>query len=323
VKSLIRAIIISVFIIFQSVLFFSCDEEVNPKVPFTEKYILNFVIRGDTSYQIATLSNSYDVPGLDPYENINDPSIKNADIRIWHDDKVIVMQDTVIPRQDISRYKDSVYCYYLKDFSPVTGKPVEVRVITQSGNKLYANTKIPQVLLFDSLDLRIPKDSQSFFSYVWQSTDESIYYIARFRIFYRLTEPEGVSLLSKEVPVAYVEENGKKKPVYPKVTTQAFLIFQNEALDSAMKQIGGDEAVKSKYKIYDARLEVLIFDNALSKYYASIHSYLDEYSIRIDESDYTNVSGGLGIFGSYLKQNYRVVLKQEYVKSFGYEYGFY
>ncbi len=319
------AIIIAIhlIIIAQIFLFISCDENVNPKVPFTERYILNLVLRGDTSYQVATLSHSYDVSGLNPYDNKYDPAIRKADIRIWHDDKVLVMRDTVIVREDTSRYKDSVYCYYLKNFNIITGKPIEVRVVTRNGMKLYAQTKIPQVLLFDSLDFEIPNKNKSDFSFYWHGTDESIYYIARFRIFYRLTEPEGVHWSSKEVPLAYAVQNDKKNPVYPAITKQNFISFQYEALDSAMKQIGENEANKSKYEIYDSKLELLILDKVLSNYYSSIHSYLDEYSIRIDENDYTNISGGLGIFGAYLKQNYKILLKQEYVKSFGYEYGYY
>jgi hypothetical protein len=260
---------------------------------------------------------------MDPYENINDPAVRSADVRIWHEDKVLVMRDTIIARENTSRYKDSVYCYYIKDFNPTTGKPIEVRVVTKSGNKLYAQTRIPQALLFDSLDFEIPKSNKTGFSFYWHSVDESIYYIARFRIFYRRTEPEGVYWLSKEVPLAYAVQDGKKNPVYPSVTKRTFITFQYEALDSAMKQIAGNETYTNKFEIYDTKLELLIFDNALSGYYGSIHSYLDEYSIRIDENDYTNISGGLGIFGSYLKQNYKILLKQEYVKSFGYEYGYY
>lgn len=39
-------------------------------------------------------------------------------------------------------------------------------------------------------------------------------------------------------------------------------------------------------------------DRALSNYYESIHGSADSYSISLDQPVYSNISGGLGIFGS-------------------------
>ena len=44
--------------------------------------------------------------------------------------------------------------------------------------------------------------------------------------------------------------------------------------------------------------ELVEMDLPLSKYYESIHGGIDSYSISLDQFTYSNITGGLGIFGS-------------------------
>jgi hypothetical protein len=37
----------------------------------------------------------------------------------------------------------------------------------------------------------------------------------------------------------------------------------------------------------------------LAAYYSSLNGFLDEYSVRLDEQVYSNINGGIGIFGAY------------------------
>jgi hypothetical protein len=62
------------------------------------------------------------------------------------------------------------------------------------------------------------------------------------------------------------------------------------------------------------------FDFALSRYYASVNGYLDRYSVWTNESIYSNVSGGIGIFGSRMDSKYSYPMDRKYVESFGYRY---
>lgn len=300
----------------------SCDENVNPKAPFKERYIFNLIIRGDTTYQIATLSKSYTVTGIDPYENQVDPSIKGADIRIWNNDVVYIMRDTSIDRQDTSRYKTPVNFYYVRNFKPVSETPIDVKVELNNGRILTSATKIPAMMDIDSVDYLIPSKDKPNFSYVWKNNSGGTFYLYRFRFFYTVREGAKTTWYIKEVPLTYLKSGDQYYPYYPTVTKNTKVIYDNCCLDSAMVQISRGETDKSKFEIMKAEFEVLIFDKALSDYYSSTHGYLDEFSIRIDQNDYTNINGGYGIFASYLDQKIPVEFDERYVLSFGYKYGF-
>jgi hypothetical protein len=304
------------------VLFNSCEQNVDPKAPFKERYILNLIIRGDTSYQIATLSHSYTVSGINPLENKTDPTIQDADIRIWYNDNVFKMRDTSIIRQDTSRYNTPANFYYLKGFKPGGEAPVEVRVELNNGRILTATTTTPGKIDIDSADLSIPSSYKSNFSYVWKNTNNGIYYIYRFRFYYTISEGSTVIWHYKEVPLTYIKSGSTYVPYFPSVSKNTSVLYENSCLDSAMIQISRGDGNKSKYEIKRAEFEIIIFDKALSDYYSVTHGYLDEYSIRLDENDFTNINGGFGIFASYLNQKIVVKLTEKYVRSFGYRYGF-
>lgn len=321
-KEYLIKVFICTFIISLSFILYSCEQNVDPKAPFRERYIFNLIIRGDTSYQIATLTTNYTVAGIDPYENQVDPSIKNADIRIWYKDEVYKMRDTTISRQDTSRYKSPLNFYYLTNFKPVSETPVDIKVELNNGRILTAFTKIPSKLNIDSVDLNIPSDDKPNFSYVWKNNLEGNYYSYRFRFFYTVNEGNKVIWYIKEVPLTYIKSGDKYNPFFPTISKNTAVFYDNSSLDSAMVQISKDDWDKSKYEIKRAEFEVLIFDKPLSDYYSSTHGYLDDYSIRVDESDYTNINGGYGIFASYLNQKIVVKFKEKYVRAFGYKYGF-
>jgi hypothetical protein len=303
-------------------IFISCEQNVDPKAQFNERYVLNFIIRGDTSYQIATLSHSYTVAGVDPYENETDPSIQGADIRVWYKNDVFKMRDTSIARQDTSRYKTPTNFYYLKGFKPGNESSLDIAVELNNGRKLTASTRTPAKIDIDSVDLTVPSQNKSNFSYVWKNTYEGIYYIYRFRFYYTVSEGSGITWYTKEVPLTYLKSGKVYVPYFPSISKNTSVIYDNSSLDSALVQISRGDADKSKYEVKRAEFEIIIFDKNLSNYYSVTHGYLDEYSIRIDENDYSNINGGYGIFASYLNQKIAVKFTEKYVRSFGYKYGF-
>ncbi|RJP72281.1 MAG: DUF4249 family protein [Ignavibacteriales bacterium] len=297
--------------------FISCDDSIDPKTTYKERYILNFIIRGDTTLQIATLTSSYNVEGVDPSINEIDPAIKDADIKIWYNGEVYTLRDTTIARSDTSRYNNPVHCYYINNFPPAEGKSVIVKAELNNGKKLTAETKLPSNIGIDSCDRIIPLSYKNQFSIVWRKLEEEVYYFVRFRIYYKHNSEFHIV----EVPLDYNTINGKVTPVYPGVTRKTIFNYELSALDSVMKNISLGDGQKSSYQIMRGEYEVIIMDKPLSDYYSSIHGYMDDFSIRIDQTDYTNVTGGYGIFASYRKQLLAATLKEEYIRSFGYKAG--
>ncbi len=313
-----KILLISAITIF-SLFIMSCEEDFNPKTEYKERFILNCIVRGDTTLQYATLLKSYSIPGFDPYENRVDPFLEGADIRIWHQDDVYFLRDTVLVRDDTSRYNTPINCYYLSGFRPGETEELEIKAILPTGKTLVGKTKLPDYVTFSSAsDFIIPSDEKDNFAFLWSGENNIGWYLTRFSIYYSKKE-NGVDVFySKEVPTKYVLENGKWNAKYPVPSRSTAVGFLNSALDSAFAQISAGDENKSNYTIRAGVLELLIFDENLSKYYSSINGFLDQFTVRVDETDYTNIEGGFGIFGSYIKQNRSMRFETSYVQSFGY-----
>ena len=86
----------------------------------------------------------------------------------------------------------------------------------------------------------------------------------------------------------------------------------------AMQEIGNGLEDKSLINIVGACFEVKVFDKALGIYYNSVHTFEDEFSIRISESDVSNIDGGLGIFGTYVSEKFNIEITPEFITSYGY-----
>lgn len=301
----------------------ACEEDFNPKSDFRERYILNLIIRPDTTVQVATLYRSYTVGGYDPLTNTDDPAICGADIRIIHDDKVFILTDTLKTRIDSSRYNTPFRFYYCRNFTPVPNKQILVRCQLPNGKILRATTMLPKPLEIESgSDRLIPVEGKSNFKFSWKKADDGLWYQPKLRLLYKTREGENYIPHTKEIYLMDKTGDSYGKPYSPSISRNNAITFEKAALDSAMRSIKNDNpGYTGIYYIYGCSLEVLIFDKNLSGYYSSIHGYLDNLSVRLDGSDYTNVEGGYGILGSYIKGTMGAGITEDYIREMGYSVG--
>ena len=110
-------------------LFFGCEDNLNPNGEYRELYTVNCVLRCDTSVQYLTITQAYQIMGNNPLDNKTDPFIKNAEVKIYYDDKVVVFRDTSIARMDSSRYNSPLHYYYAKNFKPEKDKNYEIDIL--------------------------------------------------------------------------------------------------------------------------------------------------------------------------------------------------
>jgi len=314
-----KTILSGITIAFFTFILNSCEENFSPKADYQEKYILYSIINTDSSIQTAVLERSYDVEGYDPYLNTTDPSIQGADIRIRQGDNVFFMRDTSTVRTDTSRYNSAmVHFYYADDFLLKGSDSLEIIATLSNGKRLYSITGHANSVEFSKESDRVlPPEEKDYYSFIWNGPVSSRWYLPKF-IFYYVKD--GVRY-SKEVPITYTIENGKWVAVYPGIMNNNIIRFQNSALDSALAQISLGDPNKSSYKIFGGVFTLLIFNESISNYYSTTNGYLDDFTVRIDEADYTNIEGGLGIFGAFKKQFTGATFTEQYIKSFGYTPG--
>lgn len=297
-------------------LFVGCEDDLNPFADTDETFILNCVLKNDRPFQSAYFSKSYFVDNFDPSSNKEDHSIKDAYIRIFFNDSVKIFDDTVLTA---SNNASSITSYFHNNFFTYPDTDYELEAILNDGRKITAATKTPKEVRFlPSSDTLIPPKNSNTVGVSWTSPNEQHYTAARFKFIYFKNENGQQVRYEKEVPRAYAFEDGKYKAYYPEPSYDSYIEVEMNAFDKALEEISEGDPNKENYTILAFILEILIYDRNLTAYYASKTELGESFSITTNESDYSNINGGRGIFGSFIKQRKAIKFSLDYIHSFGY-----
>ena len=304
-----------------TVLFYSCNENLNPYGEFKDQYVLSCVVRADTSFQVAYLTKNYVTQDFNAYSNTVDPAIKNATIRIWNgDDTVAIMRDTSIARPAGSSYQTPYSAYYTKNFKPSPNSVISIEALLPNGKRLTSTSTVPSSIRFDAAntDTLVPPANKSYFKYAWNTYQKNPVFITRVGIYYLKDENNQKVRHDYIVPLSYTDFNGTRQPVYPSPISTTGYSVDMGVMNTAMKMLSDGDSNKSGYQILACIIEVLSLDVNLSVYYNATARGTDIYSVKLDETDYSNISGGLGMFGIYIKNQHAIRISSDYIRSFGY-----
>ncbi len=87
-----------------------------------------------------------------------------------------------------------------------------------------------------------------------------------------------------------------------------------------MEEISENDPQKENYRIKGVLFRLLMMNSNLAAYYSTQKTFFDEFSVRVSQPDFSNVTNGLGIVGAYSVSKLRVKINPDYVSSFGYKY---
>ena len=308
-----------------------CDQTFAPKTEFQEQYVLQAFVQGDVGKAPMTmnalLAKTYNVDGFDPSANTNDPAIDSALVTI----RVNARQDTLKERhradKDSLRYGPVQRYYSGRITTPSPSELVYISARLPNGRVLAAQTIIPVprpvVSSYEfphgvTTRANLPAGVHSWtLSWPGDADPSGHVFFPRLQILYSKTVDTVEVVGSISVPMTFA---GGIKAIYPTSTFETSCTFDFAAIESAMAQVSGGDPQKNKYGVHSVVFEVLEYDAALSKYYSSINGSLDQFSIRIDQPVFSNVGGGIGIFGSSLDNKDTYDLDYAFVTSFGYRY---
>lgn len=307
----------------------SCDDQVNPKSDFKSVYVLNCIIRSDTTHQFATLSHSYELEGFDPYTNREDPFMNNALIIITYNGKEYIMKDTTIARNDTTRYKGTLKCFYLPNFQPIHYGLIKIKAFLPNEKNLISETLIYEqtsiymgISGFTSKKFTSRKLKNGFIEFSWGTLQnqniDSAYFFPEIAIIYT-REIYGVKTrYTKKIPRTYIKQSDYL-PVYPGLFVgSSSLNIDSTTINRAMIEISAGDSNKKSYTIENVVMRLLILDKNLAAHYSIQQTFLNEFSLRSYEPDFTNIEGGFGLFGTYNVKSSVMEVDPDYVKSFGY-----
>ncbi len=297
----------------------SCDQSLNPKGDYVERYVLNCILRGDTTYQVAVISHSYDINGFDPYKNTTDPAITGADLRLWYNDSVFVFRDSVVTRLGNVRYDDSLKIYYLKNIHLSYSKPIEIEALLPNGRRLKSSSTTAEEIIFDyeNSSRVIPPVNTNLVLVQW-NYNENEYYMPRFIVTYYKNVNGQSEQHTIEIPVKYVQKDGKYIPVYSRVSNQFAVTYNPDDVKRALQSISEGDPDKSNYSVLiNNQVIVYALDQNLMRYF-SANSQDNSFTVRLDENDFSNIDGGFGVFGSYVAKSYTIRFIPEFLTDLGY-----
>ncbi|MEW6195045.1 MAG: DUF4249 family protein [Bacteroidota bacterium] len=305
------------------VLTLSCEENFDPYGDLANRYVLNAIIRGDTTFQTVTLTRSYSAGNFDPYSNTEDPAIKNAIIKLWNGDKVAILKDTTIDPPEGSQYNKPYTVFYTNNFQPDPNSQVEIEAILPNGKRLTSLADVPaQIRIYTSQSSdRIPPTDDNEIKIMWTSEQANPVFIIRVAIYY-FKLVDGVRQRNVlTIPVDYVKYGEEYIPNYPKPLSKDNYILNMSTVNQAMELISKDDPNKSNYIILSCIAEVLSLNEELSFYYNATARDRDIYSVKLDETDFSNIENGYGLFGVYMRTYHVMRFSHDYIRSFGYEPG--
>lgn len=267
--------------------------------------------------QVASVARTYTTGGFDPYLNTEDPFITGADVRVWYKDSVYRFYDTSVVRLDTSRYNPSMNIYLNRRFKVEPDEPIEVEVMLPNGRRLKSSTKSAgRVTFLDSSTIFIYGEVKLINIFWASSSVGSNYFLPKFRIIYYKKEGNQNTRHEKEIPLRY-EDN---MPV-PFTTNKIPLVSVDlNTIKRALNEIAEGDPDKASYSIpLHPIFTVATLDDALCKYYSTSTQSFSSLTVTLDETDYSNIQGGYGIFGSFTSAEYQQLkFTREFITSFGY-----
>jgi len=203
----------------------------------------------------------------------------------------------------------------------VAGKVLEIEALLPSGKRLRSSTVTPNDISFTNQNPNvIPPVDNNFLTFRWQSQSTYTFYDIRILVTYYKSENGTNVKYEKEIPIAYNTQYGMDQPVYPLAARQNVVSYPMDVVTKFIESISEGDNNKSNYYVeIKPKVEVLVMDEALSRYYSSTSQSLNDLTVRLDENDYTNIDGGFGIFGTYISKQYTTIsFIASYLQSFGY-----
>ena len=315
-----------------SLYFASCKNDFNINAPSQDVYVLNCILRNDTSVQYALISKNYFTDnGTTPAANSIEQNIKGAMIKIYTNNSVFVMRDTSIQLSG-SGSSTLVNCYYVKNLTMNPGQVIRIEATIPDGNTVKSTILVPQISYNSYFSQKFPPmDSMGYQTkpnYAWTwigATDENAprLCLPQLEMYYKKYE-DGIWVDKKIlIPLIYyytIGEDGGLTPVSVHFSFNDYCATTLEAINKTMQELSGNDPNKENYIITKVVFSVTCLDPVLTKYYSANNTYTENFTVKLRQTDFSNIEGGKGLFGIYYKFAAPLVVDNFYVESFGYRY---
>ena len=305
----------------------SCDDSISPNGNFSEVYALNCIINSDTTFQTAYISRSYQSDGFNPYDNTTDPALEGAIVTLRvNNGTIYTFREGTTERSDTSRYKTPLKYYFIDNYKPAGLDNVEISAALKNGKILTSTLVVPRYSSFILLMFNIAPynplnvvSSNLTLSWLFNDTftarDHSFYY--KLQLVYSKAENPNVKI-KIVIPSYYSLNYDMLLPIYPKSTKDLTAKYSSDSIIRTLNSISEGDQHKENYIIHECEFTNQLIEKNLNDYITAVQSFNDEFSIRIDPTENSNIRNGYGLFGAFAAKKAKIKIDKHYISSLGY-----
>ena len=309
------------FVVAASILQLSgCNETFEPKGPYAEKVVIYSILTTMSDTQYVRIYRTYDPSGFNPLEVSSDNAIDGAQVSVTGESETYQFHDTTIVRSDKSRYQTDIKAYVAYGFSVVRGKTYSLRARIGDGSEYTTSINIPadaNILTngFNSLAFPHLLSDDDLVSFRIQLSSFTQGFIGQVFLEYDLFVDSTWTRTREEIPLGLRNfvDCRHFDSVYPQLqrrsgVQQEQLLYQVLNYKTILRKIWN--VYGSNVRMKQVVFELMQFEPNLYNYYNIAHGFNDEFSIRTDVPDFTNILGAHGVFGAWTRQSLAVSIPE-------------
>lgn len=290
-----------------------CNQPFSPRGPYSDNLVVYGILTNRSDTQYVRVYSMYNPPGVDPLVQTSDNALPGSGVVVTGGVGPFQFVEKTTPRLDKSRYSDDILTYASYPFRIETGKTYSLSVSKKDFGGVSATVTVPKrgrIQFLNAYVLNgVGREDENVVVYGW--IRELTYgVIMQLHLFYDVLEGNSWVTHRQEIPsVRFVMPDGSKVynfPVARRRMTSGLIKDLEENELFVFDKIAYLEKVGEILGHYPAGtvhikrvLAVLTqMDRDLYAYSKVVNGFADPFSIRTDSPDYTNISGGHGIFGA-------------------------
>lgn len=294
--------------------FLSCEVPFSPRGPFEPDLVVYSVLSNTRSSQFVRVYHTYSPPELDPYAYRNDSVVSDASVRIFSGGDSHDFRDTVIHRETVAGADSLMHVFVADPFPLVRGTTYTLEVSSPSFGTAQSEVIVPTPpgVGFPSRTLieKPPEyhfswyDPQPPFTFIFGVglSPHTVQYLARIFIDFDVVQGSDTLHLRWQIPYIVYDTSlvnayyrgfefsdgtsvDLRYPTvcYVTILTRIFFLYR--------------DAVRYKALV----VEVTQIGRPLYEYSTVVNGFADELSLRLDQPDHSNITGGFGLFGAWTR----------------------
>ncbi|MBI3110896.1 MAG: DUF4249 family protein [Ignavibacteriales bacterium] len=296
-----------------SLLFQSCDDSFSPSGPEIPKMVVYSVLTTEFDMQYVRVYRNYIPEDNNPQSNILDSPVKDATVTISDGITTYAFHDTLVARDDTTRYKEPIFAYVANGFRAKPGSLYTLNVTSPTSGHVTSTTRVPTASVLTTpyfYQLEAPYNYPNLIPQVsFTLSSYTSAYKIKFYIEYEADTDTDREIFRREVPevlkvISCFFETYDY--VYPPITrrmnsaninlefrgTQYFNYFSYRRSVELVNERNLNPSFR-KVIFYNTQ-----FDENWYRYYTSARTFQDRFTVRLDEPDFTNLQNGVGLFAS-------------------------